>query len=398
MIGVPVTPLCCFGKRIRLQDVTEREKHNFGAIFSRFFEESPARQQDHEDNAQWTQARGLRLPTSNEEPYVFRRFSGGTTLPRDRYFSLCESEVGDDNNTLLAELLHYTSPEYFKRTMAFDASVQATSEHCGNFVRDYFEEDHPRPNRIYVVIRPKTIVSTRTQGGIEEFFEHWNRSRASKVSFPYAVESLRVANVIDLRLPRTQKWFYGNIVSGIEGLGYVYRDTVVRAGLLVDLLQSLWKRRKFVRKYPKMLINAPYPRSVSLLDIDYPLNFYGLLPYILFRNSGGTSLTEALGGWLRELAVDGLVYPSSRNDVWCKVIEGKVEAYSGWCYVDYRGVNRPREVDRLIREPQTFSDPEVIPRLRMARGRSRYWGSFYVTGGWEAMVKDKLAEAERFSH
>jgi len=40
---------------------------------------------------------GIRIETSEEVPFRYRRFAGDATLPRGRYFSVSDSPVGDDH-------------------------------------------------------------------------------------------------------------------------------------------------------------------------------------------------------------------------------------------------------------------------------------------------------------
>src|SRR5436853_281909 len=105
-MGVPLTRFCGFLKRID-RSTSGPQKIILDKAFPRFWPSDP----DSDD----FQRQGEVLRKQRVD-YVFkdlnppRRFSGCWSLPRSRYFSICNDESGNDSHTLVNELNSYLDP------------------------------------------------------------------------------------------------------------------------------------------------------------------------------------------------------------------------------------------------------------------------------------------------
>lgn len=155
------------------------------------------------------------------------------------------------------------------------------------------------------------------------------------VAFETRVDECTIENVIDMRLPRTQQWFFDQFKNG-DGLFLIKDGGTAR-------------------------------------------EFYDLIPTLMHPALGGSDVTHAVGSWMRSSGVNGLVFPSARSDVSVTIEDGELVDCHGWNFVDYRTArNLPAtEVTNSIGGWPNFLQPGA--RLAVA-SNSRLAGSWQVTG------------------
>ena len=117
-------------------------------------------------------------------------------------------------------------------------------------------------------------------------------------------------------------------------------------------------------------------------------SFIHMLPWLMIRDNGGDSLTNAIGSYLREIGVNALIFPSARSDVYVEFQDGELVDYSGWNLVDYRdATNEPIEGTlHLFGDWTGFRDSSLneffdwTTIIRLPPEGSRFEGSFRVEG------------------
>ena len=122
------------------------------------------------------------------------------------------------------------------------------------------------------------------------------------VALPLTVQTVRIENVLDLRVPSVADWF---------------------SQRLSDLR---WNSAG------GQFAAFPNKRTLSCFEELVPSLFNQAL-------GGGYGTLSIAGVWLRKLKIDALVFPSARSDVSVAVQSGEVQSSCGWNLVDYRGTN-----------------------------------------------------------
>ena len=146
------------------------------------------------------------------------------------------------------------------------------------------------------------------------------------------VDMYTIDNVIDLRLPDTQKWFFEHFKDG-DG------DFLVKTGGTAH-------------------------------------SFYDLLPTLMHPTLGGCDVTHAIGSWMRSNGVNALVFPSARSDASVTIRDGELVDWHGWNLVDYRSAQ----------------DLPVVEKTSNAGG----WPNFLQTGvAVEVAVDGQIAGSWR---
>ncbi len=238
-------------------------------------------------------------------PQRTRRFAGDGTLPRGKYWSVSHDEKGDDGGTLTGELWAY-----------YDT-------HKAGII-DIVDLTNPEAVKTHEVIvrtpieKPKSPAFTvnfySTNNHINPFLKSLgiDSSKPLAVYFPLRVEQHTIENVIDLRKPDTAQWF-------VEFFSTLTID--------VTEVSKQQKSPTYIRSWPA----RPPLRS-----------FADILPSLLTQERGGGLFDQAVGAWCRQHGVNGLIFPSVRND--CNVIieNSEVKSFDGWNFVDYRGSGNPK--------------------------------------------------------
>lgn len=222
-----------------------------------------------------------------------RRYAGGDgRLPRSCYSAVCSAPNGDDGGTLNRELMAYTHPCVPGTVFVGDSS----DARMNAFLRNQIVVP-PGACAVYVFLFPPQDAAAR---------EVFNRVYAETLKHsggpdaPYHVHVLEaqvdlveIENVIDLRQPETQAWFFERFRLG-DGV--------------------------HIRK----------PNGHGITD------FFGMLPTLMHPELGGSAVTHGVGSWMRTSHVNALIFPSARSDATITFHEGKLTDFRGWNLVDYQ--------------------------------------------------------------
>ena len=141
-------------------------------------------------------------------------------------------------------------------------------------------------------------------------------------SLPLDVVEVEIAKVVDLRLPKTQRWF-------VELFGKLEAD----AG----------RTNKFGIRTIK----------------DCPNSFCNILPALLDPSAGGSAFHQAIGAWLRNNGVFGLVFPSSRRNGCVDANSEGVVHSDGWNFVLYHDSPKVNAPDMFGLQPKWLRDCDV---------------------------------------
>jgi hypothetical protein len=222
-----------------------------------------------------------------------RRFSGDSTLPRSRYYSLSNDDCGWDDHTLLREISAYlTGSTYPGLVSFFDTSMQNSMELLGILAAI--------PKKNYEALDlslPSFLIALRPLAPDLVLREAYGRARHYVVQIPFTLTTEVFERVIDLRRPEAQAWLVEEFNST-----FVLGDT----------------------RFPVLIGRQP------------PTNFRELLPSLLDQWLGGGWSTGNMAGFFaRGVGGDGLIYPSARNDANVNVNDGAVRDSAGWCFVRY---------------------------------------------------------------
>ena len=300
-------------------------------------------------------------------PLRTRRYAGDDSLPRGRYFSLCQDEGGDDAGTLKGELWAYYRARDAGAIDILDFSLSgAVRAFEQGYGITFPEVKGPALALLFLQGRqaPSPFISLL---GVDE----------SKVIVIIPVQTIRtrIERTLDLREPHVAQWF----------------------AHFFSRLTSKGDDEKWVRCWPFR----------PALD-----SFHQILPTLLTQERGGGAFSLAVGSWLRQHGVNALVYPSARSDCGVEVEDGKVKRASNWNLVDYRD-SRPPYIKKFfdigdyweekIRTgiglgvgnlPDT--DPYQAVRIEYATD-ARHRGSWSVTGIVQIRQAILGAELEKYA-
>lgn len=290
-------------------------------------------------------------PLVDQQPFKYRRFSGGAQLPRGRYFTVAKAD-GDDGFALESELRTYVDHQRAGRILvhdgiAFELAMRArgrpASASMDHTIKVQFMDTPEFPN---------PFVTWMVDEG------HLEARRAVEIAFPYQVEPVEVPMVIDLRLPGTQRWLYENVAYGLPGVGYYYQPNHLVPGLVVrGERPTKSELRESLRQHGGTGELIWYPQRVDWEggSWDGTEDFLGLFPFLVYPGRGGSPITEAIGRWIQSLGAAGLVFPSSRTDVSCMLDDQEsVTEASGWNFVDYREAPAPSKSVWIIVGPDSW--------------------------------------------
>jgi len=313
-------------KQVNLSKLTSAGKDVFKHLFGQFAYNDMTAKQRSTASKKMAEQWGLDPAKSkfNTDQKLYGRYSGDDTLPRGRYFSLATDVSGNDNGTLLNELMAYAKPDMPGLFEMYDLTVPSERDHftrlfAGRHNTEYHRDDVLMIRLMPIYGRPHSLVAS------------WDKSSANLplpvyVEIPLTITEVTIDKLIDLRNRSTAEWFAKEI-SRVE---YDLNGKPIRC---------------FFLKPP--------------LD-----DFKTLIPTLLEQNlGGGWNFCKVAGVHLRQLGADGLVYPSARCDVSVELENDEVQNSNGWNFVDYREAGRPydwRMTDRSSKWPLVVrfsSDP-----------------------------------------
>jgi hypothetical protein len=330
-----------------------------GEVFSRFGGEQ-SRPEEYLEKTERLISCGVRLPQAalnelgqlrellNEGIQVkmrrHRRYSGGDgRLPRSCYSAVCSDPNGDDGGTLNRELMAYVHPCVPGTVFVGDSSDARMNAVLGDQVGVV-----PGYCAVYVFLFPPEDPSER---------EVFNKVYAKTLSFsggpdaPYhvhvletRVDPVEIDNVIDLRLPETQAWFFERFRLG-DGVH----------------------------------LSKPHGDGIT--------NFHGMLPTLKHPELGGCAVTHGVGSWLRTSHVNALIFPSARSDTTVTMREGQLAGFRGWNMVDYRRAAEIASGEAVVDPDRWYAFGELdktygLPSgtLELAPAGSAESGSWTVRG------------------
>jgi hypothetical protein len=239
------------------------------------------------------------------DPKIQRRYAGDHTLPRGRYYALCD-EHGNDQGTLVGELRAYYEPQRVGVVQMVDCTVPDDLEKVRRWAMPVSD-----PKQLVFQFPPingtaNPFVKTFSDViGHADFADRLGPLMLS-VGLPLTVRKLRREKVLDLREPSTGKW----LARTLSTLEWRPHDIPIRC----------------------------FPRRPPLEQLR------DLLPELLVQENGGGGACVAVGVLLRYLGADGLIFPSARNDAGVLIEGGKVVGHHGWNFVDYADTSPPEFV------------------------------------------------------
>lgn len=273
----PTSIFKAFVKQVRPSAMAESERNFLNTAFGGFLTEA---QPAGEVNALLAAC----SPHVFHEDRLPRRYDGDKTLPRGRYYTVCENAEGNDSGTLRRELLFYKSARvadgHFE---VYDPGLPEHREMIGHLGLEASAVE-----RIVIQFMP--------------FAQPPNNAAPSgfTLSIPVEIQELRVDGVLDLRRPAALDWVYRTIPA----LRFLCDET--------GDSQPCFPFR-------------PQPGA-----------FAEILPSLLDQARGGGNFDKLLGLYLRQLGVSGLVFPSVRSDAYTYAVNGEPAEFHGWSFVDYR--------------------------------------------------------------
>jgi hypothetical protein len=231
-----------------------------------------------------------------------RRFAGDKLLPRSRYFSVCNSNDGDDRGTMTSELRAYSD---YRAT----GPINIIDTTAPTVVPQYFEDlFRGKPAIVFIPYHSRALGNSFAEFLKLDPSEH-SKDRYGAVSL--SVIAVQMTKVIDLRDLHSADWF-------------AYHLTRLRFS---DLGNQGNQRQRDLPCFP-------------LGPAD---DFKSILPVLLNADLGSTfgDATQIAGVWLRRIGANALIFPSARCNMEATVRDGRVVDWYGWNLVDYRGAPTP---------------------------------------------------------
>lgn len=228
-------------------------------------------------------------PNAFYEDRLPRRYDGDRTLPRGCYYTVCNSEDGDDGGTLRRELMFYKDAGIAEGHIEiYDPVVTQQLEMINHLGMDASARE-----RLVVRFIP--------------FAQPANSAAPLSIhlSLPLEIQEVCVANVLDLRRPDALDWLFRTVPK----LHFIVNDEAEKQACF------------------------PFRKELT--------TFGDLLPSLIDQQRGGGNFDKLVGLYLRQIGVFGLVFPSARSDANIRVVHCEPEHSHGWSFVDYRGAPSP---------------------------------------------------------
>jgi hypothetical protein len=289
-------------KQVNLSRLTPAGQDVMNHLFGGFVRhEMTAREQSEATNRmakQW----GMPPKKIHFDMNFNRRYSGDNTLPRGRYYSIASDKSGNDNYTLLNELMAYSNPDMPGLFEIYDLTIPRDREFIKDLFAKRYRATYERDDVFIVRLMP-------LYGRSHSLVAKWNKTKEDfplpvYVEIPLSINKVTIDKLVDLRDPATAEWF----AKEISGIKFDLDGKLTRCFLLKPPLRSFRK----------------------------------LIPTLLEQNLGaGWNFCKIAGLHLRKLGVNGLIYPSARCDVSLELENNKLQSSAGWNFVDYRGACQP---------------------------------------------------------
>jgi hypothetical protein len=286
-------------KQINLERLTDLGRAALGAAFVGFADQ-PSDEKGRREFAEFMSTHlGVRFAV---DPKIQRRYAGDHTLPRGRYYALCDAQ-GNDQGTLVGELRAYYEPKRVGVVQMFDCTLPDDLQKVSGG-----ETPVSNPKQLVFKFPPingNANPFVKTSAGVIGHADFADRLGFLMLSIglPLTVRKLRREKVLDLREPSTGTWL-ARTLSTLE-----------------------WQ--------PDGIPIRCFPQRPPLEQLG------DLLPELLLQENGGGGASVAVGLLLRYLGADGLIFPSARNDAAVLIEGGKVVSHHGWNFVDYANTSSP---------------------------------------------------------
>ncbi|MDP9078864.1 MAG: hypothetical protein M3O71_15655 [Bacteroidota bacterium] len=215
-----------------------------------------------------------------------RRYSGGNTLPRGRYYSVCFDSSGNDGGTLFWELMSYWNAQAEKYPELIDSTVH-------KWAKEYYQ-----PNVDFELDKPFLILKA---SNIEKVIPNGQKAsitlgKTTAVVLPLIIKRLALHKVLDLRNPNIQDRF-----------------TKIFGDLEMQKRQDIHMMK------------------------EKPRNFFNIMRTLLSPDAGGYAFHEGIAAYCRNIGIEGLIFPSARRNSYVKAKKtGEILSFDGWNFVDFR--------------------------------------------------------------
>ncbi len=293
---IPISTVTGIIKKIDSAQIGEEGRHWLNICFPEFLFEEDRLASLREAYIRFEYTKHQTIPVQWGR---MRRYAGSPSLGIGRYYSVCYDNNGADGGAMLNELMSYWS----ERTMVYPRIADTT------LISDKDKARFPDLKAPQLIIRAKEYYWHKSFLGKLSLKE----SPEKEISLPLTVTEIRLNNVIDLRLPKTQEWFYKKFVT------------------LEDEINK--------RAHPED------PVQVTVLRLNKCRNFIELLPTLVFPGIGGSSFHQAVGAWFRSHGINGFIFPSARCNCYSRIMSNPEAtdkkkqlflSFYGWNFVDYR--------------------------------------------------------------
>ena len=287
VVADDIGPLRAWTKQLRVDTLDTKSRETLDACFPAFegLRRTAKSQADSGIKVDRTSRGAYRVATGRH-----RRYAGDETLPGGCYYSICNDSSGNDDGTLVWELMSYWDNTSTKFPSLLDSTVHTDDAVPYRLLYPHLAE------REFLMVTVRDIVSVNSEG--------IRLGETEKVFVPLSIEEVEINFVMDLRHPLMQDCV-AQVLGSLEAI-------LGSQGMLLDGI-----------------------RHHNLKDP--PGDFATLLPTLISPHPGGTMFHDAIGALCRSAQGNGLVFPSARKDVFVSSRrDGKIESFSGWNFVDYR--------------------------------------------------------------
>lgn len=374
MADIPFSRFDGYLKQINLNKKSIEEKILFRQLFPKFYDISeidPAISRHNREIAE------ILHPLIRYEEKVdnARRFAGNPNLSRGRYYSISKDEYGNDSGTLANELKAYRDLKQSGYIKIVDLGTTQDVLPVG--------KKQALAIIIYAVERvpiAKELIARINKGRNDDR----DIQNVLIIEYEYNVHKTQIDGIIDLRVPFVREWFFHKFASETEDGTISYLPGKYSTGLPEDIKKQFADSENFtiLSRFRRKKGKAPSPGS-----------FYEMLPTLInpFIGGGtagdGGAILEAIGTWLRQNEVTGLVYPSARSNFRVEVKDGIVKDFRGWCFVDYRVQKQNVKIYSLVLSPWAWIN--FLPRVQLTvKKEPQLLGSFSISGIEEFWSQD----------
>jgi hypothetical protein len=275
-----------------------------------------------------------------------RRFAGAWDIGQDRYWSICQNELGADGSTLTAEINAHWQVDSGMLPVLYDTT---NTPFPSQLLQQLLDRD-----AVADASAPSLVLAAITLDDTYDPTAPVTLDNASAVEVcNLCIETKQVDHVLDLRSSSGRETLQ-RMVAEIRGTG----------------VESI------------------------------PETFIALVPTLVSPRVGGDQFHTALGRELRAKGYLGLIFPSARRDCVAFTTEIGERHEVGWMLLDYQG-SGPVEQQDLEGPYSWLSAEDVgiqvidITRVGSARGEFRASG-FVVTGAEASEQAIALARLEAF--